>query len=157
MTDQARESPGSGFIHVLGSVLDVLSGEYLLTLVRYPNGGTVVFLRALHVTAVIFLGALAVINGLDPTRGSEFSWTELGAQTLAHITWIGAIFATVYALLYTRFAAQWTYLAGLYNQIKAAQTRPDADKGVIAECSALCDMEVATDRSASLHGIRKAS
>jgi hypothetical protein len=70
---------------------------------------------------------------LVPARISEFSWTKLGKQTLVHITWIGAIFATVYALLYARFASQWTYLAGLYNQLKAAQTRPDADKAVIAE------------------------
>jgi hypothetical protein len=133
MADEMRESNPGGLIHLVGNVLDWLSGEYLLTHVRYPNGGTVVFLRALHVTVVIFLGALAVMNWLDPARGSEFSWTELGKQTLAHVTWVGAIFATVYALLYARFASQWTYLAGLYNQLKAAQARPDVDMNVITE------------------------
>ena len=39
----------------------------------------------------------------------------------------GAIFAATYAGLYAKFASQWTYLASLYNQIKAA------------ECSAGCD------------------
>jgi hypothetical protein len=133
MLDETPESGPSGFIHLVGNVLDWLSGEYLLTHVRYPNGGTVVFLRALHVTIVIFLGALAIVNWLDPARGSEFSWIELETQTRTHITWIGAIFATVYALLYARFASQWTYLAGLYNQLKAAQARKDVDMTVIAE------------------------
>jgi hypothetical protein len=133
MTDGARESNPNEFIHLVGDVLDWLSGEYLLTRVRYPNGGTVVFLRALHVTVVIFLGALAIMNWLDPTRGNDFSWIELRTQTLDHLTWIGAIFATVYALLYARFASQWTYVAGLYNQLKAAQARKDVDMTVIAE------------------------
>jgi hypothetical protein len=136
MPDETRERNPSGFIHFVGNVLDGLSGEYLLTHVRYPNGGTVVFLRALHVTAVVFLGTLAIMNALDPTRGSEFSWTELGTQTLAHTPWIGAIFATVYALLYARFASQWTYLAGVYNQIKAAQLRDQITPVVLAEWKA---------------------
>jgi hypothetical protein len=79
---------------------------------------------------------MAVMNWLDPTRGSEFSWNELGAQTLAHVTWIGAIFATVYALLYSRFASQWTYLAGVYNQIKAVQLRDQVNGTVLAEWKA---------------------
>ncbi|HEX2451656.1 MAG TPA: hypothetical protein VHJ69_10965 [Gemmatimonadales bacterium] len=37
--------------------------------------------------------------------------------------WLGGILAAVYAALYARFAAQWTHLAGLYNQIKAAEVR----------------------------------
>jgi hypothetical protein len=133
MADATRPGTPSYLIHLFGNVLDWLSGEYLLTRVRYPNGGTVVFLRALHVTVVIFLGSLAIMNWLDPARSYEFSWIELGTQILAHITWIGAIFATAYALLYARFASQWTYLAGLYNQLKAAQARKDVDMTVIAE------------------------
>ena len=39
------------------------------------------------------------------------------------LPWFGAIFAAVYAALYTRFSSQWTYLAGLYNQIKAAEVQ----------------------------------
>ena len=136
MTDELREGQPSGFIHLVGNLLDGLSGEYLLTHIRYPNGGTVVFLRALHVTVVIFLGALAVMNALDPTRSTEFSWIELGKQTLDHVTWIGAIFATVYALLYARFASQWNYLAGVYNQIKAAQLRDQVNSDVLAEWEA---------------------
>jgi hypothetical protein len=136
MAEEPRPSAPSDLIHLVGNLLDWLSGEYLLTHVRYPNGGTVVFLRALHVSFVIFLGSLAIMNWLDPTRSSEFSWRELATQTLAHITWIGAIFATVYALLYARFASQWTYLAGVYNQIKAAQLRDQVNATALAEWKA---------------------
>jgi hypothetical protein len=37
------------------------------------------------------------------------------------IGWVGAIFAATYAALYTRFSSQWSYLAGLYNQLMATQ------------------------------------
>jgi len=133
MVDETRPNIPNDLIYGIGQVLDWLSGEYLLTRIRYPNGGTVVFIRALHVTVFIFLGALAIINLLDPNRGYEFSWREFGTQTLAHVPWIGGIFATVYALLYARFSSQWTYIAGLYNQLKAAQARTDVNKDVIAE------------------------
>jgi hypothetical protein len=73
------------------------------------------------------------MNGLDPARGTEFSWNELSIQTLQHVTWMGGIFATAYALLYARFASQWTYVAGVYNQIKAAQVRKDTSAEILAE------------------------
>lgn len=123
-------------IHAIGDWLEVLSGEYLLTKFRYPNGGTVVFLRAAHVTMIVFFGAMGVMNWLDPNRGCTFSWHELRLQLIQHVTWLGAIFATVYALLYARFASQWTYLAGVYNQIKAAQVRKDVDGVALSEWKA---------------------
>jgi hypothetical protein len=52
------------------------------------------------------------------------------------LTWFGAIFAAVYALLYARFSSQWTYLAGVYNQIKAAQVRDRPAKEALAEWKA---------------------
>jgi hypothetical protein len=36
-------------------------------------------------------------------------------------------------VVYARFASQWTYLAGVYNQIKAAEARRDADAEKLAE------------------------
>ena len=65
-----------------------------------------------------------------------FSWLEFRIQTGAHITWFGAIFAGVYALLYARFSSQWTYLAGVYNQIKSAELRKDTDDAALAEWKA---------------------
>jgi hypothetical protein len=45
---------------------------------------------------------------------------------------IGPIFAGVYAALYTRFASQWSYLASVYNQIKAAESRKDCNPEQLA-------------------------
>jgi hypothetical protein len=51
--------------------------------------------------------------------------------------WCGAIIAGVYAGLYSRFSSQWTYLAGLYNQIMAAavqqQSWSDEQRDVLAK------------------------
>ena len=100
-------------IHFFGAWISLLSGEYLLKV--YPNGGTVVFLRSLHVAVMLFAGAIGVGEILDPNAGRTFSWLETRIQTGSHITWFGAIFAGVYALLYARFSSQWAYLAGVYN------------------------------------------
>src|SRR5438046_3051938 len=35
----------------------------------------------------------------------------------------GVLFAGAYTAFYARFASQWSYLAGVYNQIMAAQVR----------------------------------
>jgi len=137
-------------IHGFGYLLDLLSGEYLLVRYRYPNGGTVVFLRSAHVTLIVFFGAMGISNLLDPSRGPEFSMHAFLSQTSDHVPWLGAIFTAVYALLYARFSSQWTYLAGIYNQIKAAQLREKVDPAILAEWQAAfiedCD---------DLHLIRK--
>lgn len=39
----------------------------------------------------------------------------------------GATFGATYAALYTRFSSQWTYLAGLYNQLMATQAHAPID------------------------------
>jgi hypothetical protein len=44
-----------------------------------------------------------------------------------------AVFGGAYAALYARFSSQWAYLAGTYNDIKAAQARKDANQNAIAE------------------------
>jgi len=43
----------------------------------------------------------------------------------------GAIFAACYVALYSRFSSQWTYLANVYNQIKAAETSAETDKKIL--------------------------
>lgn len=42
----------------------------------------------------------------------------------------------VYASLYARFASQWSYLAGVYNQIKAAECGQKCDRIALAEWKA---------------------
>ena len=137
-------------LHCVGECLDFFSGEYLLVHFRYPNGGTVVFLRAVHVTLIVFFSAMGIMNLLDPSRTREFDTREFLSQTSEHVPWLGAIFTAVYALLYARFSSQWTYLAGIYNQIKAAQLKDKVDPVILAEWQAAfiedCD---------DLHLIRK--
>jgi len=47
--------------------------------------------------------------------------TCLGREIGSNLPWFGAIFGAIYISLYTRFSSQWTYLAGLYNQLMASQ------------------------------------
>jgi hypothetical protein len=105
------------------SVLDFVSGEWLLTKYHLPNGGTVIAMRAMIAALLIYGIGLALMNFIDPTRAWQFSFTEMRLQVLATAKWFGAIFVGVYTALYSRFASQWSYVAGIYNQIKAAECR----------------------------------
>jgi hypothetical protein len=116
-------------------VVEYASGEYLLAKSK-RNGGGIVFLRALHSTIVILSLALLLKNALDPTRSSEFSLFELQTQLSGIGPWFGTVFAATYAGLYSRFASQWSYLAGVYNQIKAAECRKDVDANCISQWKA---------------------
>ncbi|OLK93303.1 hypothetical protein IXO884_10835 [Xanthomonas oryzae pv. oryzae] len=95
-----------------------LSGEWLLR--ERANGGGVIFLRALLVTALIFTFAMVLKAVVDPERTWDPSLREAQIDLRDNIDWIGAIFIAVYTGLYARYASQWSYLAGLYNQIMAA-------------------------------------
>lgn len=108
---------------LLARANELASSEWLLTRCHLANGGSVILARAALTTCVIYGSALVARNLLDPHRTWEFSSSELRLQILASAEWFGAIFAGVYAALYARFSSQWTYLAGLYNQIKASEVR----------------------------------
>jgi hypothetical protein len=93
-----------------------LSAEFILD--KRANGGTVVLMRSLWVTAIVYLLAVAAKEVTDP---KSLWWTWCNASLLSLINetipWAGAIFAGAYVALYSRFSSQWAYLAGLYNQI----------------------------------------
>jgi hypothetical protein len=110
-----------------------LSGEWFLTKTGWPNGGTVVFLRALQITVLVFLFGLLILNVADPDRAWPPRWAEFGRQVADRVQWLGVIFATAYAALYARFASQWTYLAGVYNALKQAQVAGDYNEEHMAE------------------------
>lgn len=99
------------------SIVSILSGEFFLR--RNPNGGTAVLLRSLWVTTLISTLVLPIKSYC--VAGSElvFSAAQLKVEIGQMIPWFGAVFAGAYAAFYTRFAAQWGYLATLYNQIMA--------------------------------------
>src|SRR5687768_3696804 len=101
------------------------SGEFLLE--NRPNGGTVIFLRALITASSAYLITLGIRERLAPGATWCLSAAAARAALYDTFTWFGAIFAASYAALYARFASQWTYLASLYNEIKAAELRMTRD------------------------------
>ena len=98
-----------------------LSSEWVLTETGLSNGGSAILARSLITSFIIFTVVLLSINLLDPERVYKFSSYELRIQAIDKISWYGIIFAAVYTGLYARFAAQWSYIAALYNQIKQAE------------------------------------
>jgi hypothetical protein len=113
-----------------------VSLEFLLTRFRLPNGGGIILLRSLASAFLVYLGVLGLHNALDSARTWSFSWPELTAQVRETFHWYGAIFGALYAGLYARFASQWTYLANVYNQIKAAECRRECNGDPLAEWKA---------------------
>lgn len=104
----------------------VVSGEFLLTWPhRRPNGGAIILTRALLVSALLYAFAISLDEALNPENSMRFSGREFRLAVKNTLPWFGGIFTVVYAALYARFSSQWPYLAGVYNQIKAAETRLD--------------------------------
>lgn len=102
----------SNFVHVV-------SFEWLLK--KQPNGGDIILLRAVLIAILVYLLVVGIKHGIDPTRTACFNIQELQLEVGATLPWFGAIFGAVYIALYARFSSQWSYLANLYNQIKAAE------------------------------------
>jgi hypothetical protein len=104
----------------------LLSGEWIVR--RRPNGGTVVLLRSIWIAVAFYAIGLVLSNLIDPNRSWRFSFREFRRQLLESFGWFVTIFAGAYAALYARFASQWSYLASVYNQIKATECKGvDAD------------------------------
>lgn len=117
-----------------------ISGEWMLTTkAARPNGGGVVLARALWSSTFVY-GAILVFRELvDPVNGLALNIDAIPRKVSETITWLGAIFAGIYASLSAKFAAQWTYLAQLYNQIKSAEVGAagnDAAKPILAKWKA---------------------
>jgi hypothetical protein len=100
-------------------MLKWLTGEFWLD--HHANGGSVIFRRTLQSTGLIFFCGLWVEQAFDPSRTFSPSWSEAFAAVSHNVEWLGAIAAATYAAYYTRFSAQWSYLADTYNQIKQAE------------------------------------
>lgn len=117
-------------------LLHWLSGEFILVDWDVPNGGAVVFLRSVFVALIVFAAALVVKNVVDPSRSLNFSFVELRSQVVDHLPWLGVIFAGAYTAFYARFASQWSYLAELYNNIKASEASGTTNGRALAEWKA---------------------
>ncbi|MBA2704371.1 MAG: hypothetical protein H0U60_11020 [Blastocatellia bacterium] len=105
------------------TVLFYGSGEFLLE--RRSNSGAVVFARALWTTIIVYSLALLLRECLPPDSTMHFSFSRFRLAFAETIPWFAAVFAGSYAVLYARFASQWTYLADLYNQIMAVQAQTE--------------------------------
>jgi hypothetical protein len=101
----------------MGKLVEILSGEFFLN--RRPNGGTAVLYRSLWVTGLACLLVLPAKSYFTAGTTLSFSASQLKIEIGEMIPWAGAIFAGAYVALYSRFAAQWNYLASLYNHLMA--------------------------------------
>ena len=110
-----------------GWVVSLFSCEWLITKTKHPNGGEIVFLRALLIALVVYLLTIAAKHGLDPLRTRSPDLAEFRAELAASLPIFGAIFAAVYFALYARFASQWLYLSNLYNKIVETEARTTDD------------------------------
>lgn len=117
-------------------ILEIVTFEFFLTRLKMANGGGVIVLRSVLTALFIYLTALGLRNLFDASRTWWFSEVQFRLQLIETLPWYGAIFAAIYAGLYARFASQWTYLANVYNQIKAAECRKECMDTPLAEWKA---------------------
>lgn len=99
---------------------ELISGEWMFWGGR-PNGGTVILCRSLQIALMFYLIGLwlrSIFSAAHPWTFDLGGLWHNGAET---VPWLGALVGAVYAALYARFAAQWSYLAGFANQLM--QTR----------------------------------
>lgn len=114
----SKAKRGSKLMDKSLAIVEWLSGEWLLH--GRSNGGAIVFLRAALVSVLIFAAGLSLKCAVDPDTRLAFSLYALRAEVRDNVGWLGAIFAAAYTGFYARYSSQWSYLAGLYNQIMAA-------------------------------------
>lgn len=96
------------------------SGEWLLKL-SGANGGGVILSRSLLVAFQLTAVTLILRNLIDPELTQCCSSFEFAKQIIEIAPWFAAAVGAVYAALYARFSAQWSYLASVYNQIKQSE------------------------------------
>lgn len=89
---------------------------------RRPNSGGVILARACQLSLILFALALVLESATRPGAiVPSFEFEEARRAVADHVAWLGAIFGASYALLHARFTGQWTYLAGVYNALMAAE------------------------------------
>src|SRR5690606_27947217 len=97
----SRATPAGTIVQQL---VGLLSGEWILSWTPYTaNGGTVVAARAIWLSTWIFGSAFLVKTSLGEGKVAEFDLRQGAADFVEILPWLGAIFAGVYAALYTRF------------------------------------------------------
>jgi hypothetical protein len=120
-------------------IWELFTGEWWFWCGR-PNGGTVIFWRTVQITVIFSAIALAARSYLVAGCAAvpcDFDWRPLFHDDHAEtVPWLGAIFGAVWVALYARYSAQWSYLAGVINQMRQTlASRPDpSDENVQHLC-----------------------
>lgn len=86
-----------------------------------PNGGGVIAARSAQISLSFWAAAGLLFSFANSKWSTNFDVDQAGTDIAETLPWFGAIFAAVYAALYARYASQWQYLAGVYNQMMATQ------------------------------------
>lgn len=114
----------SAFKSFISNGFKIFNGEFFLD--RKANGGGVIAARSIWTSVLIFFCSLVLYELINPSKSFCFDFTELRRLAIDKFEWFGAIFVAVYVALYTRFSAQWSYLANLYNQIMQSRAEQAA-------------------------------
>jgi len=136
----------------VGAIADVLSAEVLLKF--YPNGSTIILLRTCWIATLLYSLALLLHSLSYTTWPAPFDAAQLREDIGDTVPWLGGIAGGVYAALYARFSAQWSYLAEVYHQIKDAQVaigKPNKEQKAQVDFWQAAFVEDAED----LHLVRK--
>ena len=133
LNEQFRKKAVIWSMGIWSFIVSVFSFEWLLTRAHLTNGGEVIFLRSLLSTSALYTVIIMLKNIVDPTSSMTFDYMELRREFVQTIPWFGAIFASIYVALYTRFASQWRYMADLYNKIKETESKyPDINEEALS-------------------------
>jgi hypothetical protein len=120
--------------------LEFITLEFLLTRWGWPNGAEVIVVRSAWLSISAYGFVQLAFLAVDPAR-SEIGVGEMALRVVSDIEKLGVLFGAFYAVFYTRFSSQWTYLANLYNQIKRTQSAlpenlPASSKAAMVEWKA---------------------
>ncbi|WP_232022006.1 hypothetical protein [Mycobacterium basiliense] len=99
----------------------IASGEWMLK--GRVNGGTVIFFRSVQVALTAWLVAVWFRSFCYAAWPLRFDGVQFLRDMGNHLPWLGATFGAIYVALYTRFSAQWNYLAATYNQLMSTQAQ----------------------------------
>jgi len=98
------------------AIASCASGEFILKSTK-ANDGSIILGRAIFVSA--WLTCLIIIARLVAKQ--NISIIQFIREFYEIANWSAGFLGAVYIALYARFSSQWSYMAGLYNQIKQAE------------------------------------
>lgn len=124
---------GKCIFYLFERIAYFVTGEFLLK--HRANSGSIVIIRSLLFSSVVFLFAIALSEATSPKTAypPSFSLQELVTAIHCKINWFAALIGFSYLALYARFASQWNYLATLYNQIMQSRADSACDKTLITQ------------------------